>query len=295
MNQWNATKRLAFAISSGILSLSLFSAQASAQQGPSQLNISGGLFNPYGTPVTQGSVNFRLEVWDKNGTCVLYSEVHAGQNLSATKGGFSLEIGKGSSIANNIDSGAPTVLSSKVFENPGAVAPFAGCAPGVTLASGDNRAIRVYYDLGGGYTAMTPDVPIGSSAYAMVAETLQGKRPTDFVQTRDDVSTDLNQTNIETIFSAVNFAKLVQILSGNFGNQTLTNVGTPSAGTDAVNKNYADANVGGKIADVSSVGPAAGNGQTLIWAGVQIRAAQASVTVASAVPGRTISDRLVQR
>jgi hypothetical protein len=46
---------------------------------------------------------------------------------------------------------------------------------------------------------------------------------------------------------------------------TLTNIATPSAGTDATNKNYVDGSIGGKTADLTGVGPATGDGDTLIW------------------------------
>lgn len=126
--------------------------------------------------------------------------------------------------------------------------------------------IRVYYNLGSGLTAMSPDVPVTSAAYAMIAETLEGKHAADFVQVRDDATHDLNQTNVESIFSVANFAKLVALLSGDASNQKrLTNVVDPTAASDAATKGYADGNVGGKIGDFTGVGPAVGNGNTIIW------------------------------
>ncbi|NJM09945.1 MAG: hypothetical protein HC883_03390, partial [Bdellovibrionaceae bacterium] len=238
-----------------LLSLSLiacFTFTSYAQQGPSNLNVSGGLFLPSGLPVTNSSVNFRLEIWDKAATCILYSEEHLSQDLSATKGGFALAVGKGSSPNNFLE--ASTALTSKIFENTGAVAPFGGCASGVSLNSGDERLIRVHYDLGGGFIAMTPDVPIASAAYSMVAETLQGKRPQDFVQVRDDVTHDLSQVNIENVFSSANYTRLLQLLNPSaaigFGSQRLTNVADPSGAQDAATKNYADTNLGGQDIDL---------------------------------------------
>ncbi|MGE3760165.1 MAG: hypothetical protein AB7H97_20540, partial [Pseudobdellovibrionaceae bacterium] len=258
----------------------LASPLAFAQQGPQNLNISGGLFQANGTPISSSSVNFKLEVYDKTGACLLYSENHYGQDLSNTKGGFALELGKGASANNPIDGSNPTALSAKVFENSGAIAGgWAGCPSGATLANGDNRLIRVQYDLGSGFVTMTPDVPIGSAAYAMIAETLQGKRPADFIQVHDDVTNDLNQANVENIFSSTNYPKLTALLGGTsgdyipstptsavgFNNQRITNVAAPTAASDATNKNYVDSNIGGKTADVTGVGPATGDGHTLIW------------------------------
>src|SRR6185369_7846463 len=103
------------------------------------------LYNPGGTPVTQSSVDFKVEILDAAGTCVLYSENHPAQNLSNSKGGFSLEVGSGAGAQNFLQ--GTTVLGWKVFENSGvATGAFAGCAaPGVTMNAGDDRLIRVSY------------------------------------------------------------------------------------------------------------------------------------------------------
>ena len=147
-----------------LVAVALSASTTHAQQGPSNLNITGGLFQADGSAVTSASVNFKIEIYDKSGTCLLYSESHLGEDLSNTKGGFSLEIGKGSAINNAIDLVNPATMTSKVFENSGAVAGgWAGCTSGTTLGAGDNRVIRVKYDLGGGYVTMNPDVPIQAS------------------------------------------------------------------------------------------------------------------------------------
>ena len=75
---------------------------AASGSGPTSLNISGGLFSSNGQPILQSNVNFKIEILDKAAACVLYREVHLGEDLSSTKGGFSLLIGRGSSIQNLI-------------------------------------------------------------------------------------------------------------------------------------------------------------------------------------------------
>jgi hypothetical protein len=272
--------RLKFGAFAPVLAIAIFAGPSFAQSGPAALNIGGGLFDATGSPIVNPSVNFKIEIYDKTGSCRLYSETHLGQDLSGTKGSFSLELGEGSGVDNAADPASPTALSSKVFENSGTIAGgWAGCPAGATLADGDNRVIRVQYDLGGGYVAMSPDVPIEAAAYSIVAETLQGKRPSDFIQVHDDVSNKLTQANVENIFSATNYPKLTDLLSGasssyissnptsavSFNNQLLTNVASPVAGTDATNKDYVDGSIGGKTADLSGVGPATGDGYTLIW------------------------------
>jgi hypothetical protein len=228
------------------------------------------LFNPGGTPVSQASVDFKIEILDKNATCVLYSEEHLGQNLSNSKGAFALEIGSGTSTQNYLQ--ATTALGWQVFANSGvASGAFAGCAAGVTMNAGDERLIRVSYNLGGGMTALTPDVTITSASYALVANTLEGKTAAEFVQVKDDGATDLNQSNVENVFSVANYAKLLQLLNNtfsagySFNNQRVTNVASPTAATDAVNRGWVDGHVGDKTAVLTGIGAGVGNGATLIW------------------------------
>lgn len=248
----------------------IFAAEAAfADMAPNAISVSGALANANGNPVMQGSVDFKLELMDRDSTCVLYSEQHFGVNLADSKGRFSLLLGRGSNVQNNVDPANPTAFSVAVFENPGIVAPFTDCATGLTLAPGDERVVRVSYDLGTGYIAMTPDVPMTSSAYAIVASTLDGKRANDFVQIKNDVNTSLSQENLEDIFSATNFPRLQAMVNGSgvasFGGSRLSNIAAPTAGTDAANKSYVDGNLGGKAIDVSGVGLGQGDGKTLIW------------------------------
>ena len=240
------------------------------QYSPQKLNVSGALYLPSGAAVTQPSVDFKIEIL--HGTCVLYSEEHLAKNLSTTKGGFALEVGSGTTPQNLLQ-GVPA-LTWRVFENTGVntgTFPGGSCVGGVTMNPGDSRSIRVSYNLGSGMTAMTPDVPISSAAYALVADTLQGKVATDLVQIRDEVGTDLSQANVENVFSATNYAKLLQLLNNSFtggysfNGQRITDVGSPTAATDAVNRSWVDGHVGSKVADLSGVAAGVGNGATLIW------------------------------
>jgi hypothetical protein len=56
--------------------MALLSGLSFAQSAPSALNISGGLYDASGNAILNNNVSFKLEVWDKAGTCALYSEVH---------------------------------------------------------------------------------------------------------------------------------------------------------------------------------------------------------------------------
>jgi len=263
----------------GFLLLSQLALVAHAQMpGPTAMNFDGQLFQPGGTtPVTSNNVAFKFEIMDSSSTCVLYSEEHLAQDLSASNGGFSLAVGQGTSKVNYMAGGA--TLTPSLFANSGSVGPFSGCAGGVTLSAGSNRLMRVSYNIGGGYVAVSPDYPIAATPYAFHADSLQGRTPADFMQGRSDASYQLTQGNLESVFSNTNFTKLSALLSGtstdyapatptssqSLNGQRITNLASPVSGSDATTKTYVDSIVGGKVADTSTVGPAVGNGHTLIW------------------------------
>ncbi|MGE3680652.1 MAG: hypothetical protein AB7G93_02925 [Bdellovibrionales bacterium] len=266
----------------------------SAQTGPSSLNISGVMLKSDGAPLLNSSVNFRFELYDKNGTCVLYSEEHLGVDISTSKGRFSLTLGRGSNRQNYLESSA--AFTSRLFHNDGVAQVFTGCA-GVTLSSGDERLIRVHYDLGSGYVTMSPDVGVESSGFALVADTLRGKTPSDFVQLRDDATYDLTQANVQNVFSATNYARLNTLLSSSgsfsFGSQRITSVADPTSAQDAATKNYTDTYVAGKQIDLQDVAAGTGDGKVLTWDATQDKwVAQAvSATDSSKLPlaGGTMS------
>jgi hypothetical protein len=258
-----------------LLVTALFCSTPFAQGVPANLNISGGLFDSRSQAITNNHVNFKIDIWDKNASCLLYSEQHLAVDLSATKGAFSLIIGNGTSAVNELEGTA--AFDVKIFENSGATGAFTGCASGVTFSSGDSRLIRVWYDLGSGFTAMTPDVPLTSSAYAMVAQTLEGKQVSDFILT--NVNTSLSQANVEYLFTNTNYPTLKALVDGtstqyissspssavNLNSQRLTNVANPTGAQDAATKSYTDGNLGGLPLNVSGVGLGVGGGKTLVW------------------------------
>lgn len=255
----------------------LFSSAASAA-GPTGGAVQGTLLAPGGAPVTNNSVDFKVQILDKTGTCVMYEEQHLNLDLSTTNGDFSFDLGFGSSRVNNMD--ASNALKQNIFRNDVNVAPGAPwCAGGITFANGDARMLRVQFDLGSGFVAMTPDMRVNGSAYSVIAETLQGKSPGEFVQTRTTGGYNLNQTNIEDIFSATNWPKMQSLLAGtsgdymdsvptaavSFNNQTITNVANPTNAQDAATKNYSDTRVTGYQVDLQNVAPGTGGGKVLVW------------------------------
>ena len=246
-------------------------------QNPPALSVGGQLFAPDGSQILDNSVDFKVQVLDASGVCVLYSESHLGEDLSLSKGRFYLGLGQGSGKVNNLD--ASGQLNAQIFLNAGTT-PVANCAqPTVALNAGDARQIRISYDLGSGLTALTPDVPLVSSAYAMIADSLQGKTADQFIQVASNGSSALTQANTQFAFSSVNWPKLQALLNGtstqylgtspsmpvDLNGQRLVNVADPTAAQNAATKNYADTFVAGKSVDVTAVGPMTGNGSVLLW------------------------------
>lgn len=264
------------------------SATAIAQVAPIGFSFDGVLTDASGVPVTQTSASFKLEIRDKNGLCAFYSEEHLAKSLAL--GAFSINVGSGSSRLNSLDSSQ--FLTGSVFSATGTVAP-SGCSP-VTINPGDSRLLRVFYDLGSGYVAFTPDFPINSAPYALVTDSISGKKLVDLVQTKSDSSTALTQASLEEIFSVLNFSRLRNLLSGggtspSFSGDRLTNLGAPISIADAANKGYVDSVIGGKNLDLSGIGPALGDGRTIVWdsaAAKWVTAAPPAAPVSS-INGRT--------
>ena len=248
---------------------------AYAVEVPHALTLGGELFGPDSLPIKKTNVNFRVQLLDAAETCVLYSEEHLGEDLNASYGRFDLTLGTGTSMVNNVDGSHG--LDATIFANPGPVT-ITGCGS-VNLLPGDVRKIHIEYDLGSGYVALAPGVTLVSSAYALVAETLGGLSKEQFLQVAANGSTSLSQVNAEYAFSSLNWPKLKALLDGNssaylpttpttaldLNGQRVTDLHDPTAPQDAATKHYVDSNLGGSALDLASVGPAIGNGSTLMW------------------------------
>ncbi len=238
---------------------------------PEHLTVEGRLFDSSGVPYA-AAVDVKFEVYsDGLPACVLYREVHTNINVDSTSndendGVFALKLGAGSK-SGIFNSGFSL---TKIFSNSANIPGDNNDDESVSdcflpASAGNSRFVKIWVRPNGGSTwdQLSPDTAITSVPSAMVADSLQGYEPSGFLQPKDDAATDLTQTTLENIFSSTNYAKLLQLLSGNFNNATITNVGTPSAATDATNKGYVDANLAGRglHSSVSSIS----DGQVLIW------------------------------
>ncbi|MBN8540539.1 MAG: tail fiber domain-containing protein [Deltaproteobacteria bacterium] len=141
---------------------------------PQNFNFDGILISSSTGQPMVGPVSIVFQIYDPANTCLVYEELHSSVALDSA-GGFAVKIGSGARAAAAADGG---LALKQIFQNNGQVRGVgAGCAAGYTPASGDGRNLRVTVN----GTALTPEYALSPVPMATVAETLQGKQPTDFV------------------------------------------------------------------------------------------------------------------
>ncbi len=207
------------------LTMALTALPAQAASGPGAFSYEGRLYDLSGTPSAQ-TVTFTLGIYDKNGTCLLRSEQFTAIDLSQSNGYFSLTVGKGTLTGSD-----PGRTMIEVFAN-GAAINGASCV--FNSAAGDARKLRVTVWDGVASTDLTPDVEIGTAPFAMVADTLQGKAPIDFLQVPGGAS-QLTQANLDSVFAtAANVGEMQALAAGNSTKYakatTSTGIAVPSSG-----------------------------------------------------------------
>ena len=183
-------------------------------QGPATFSYEGVITDTNGYPLEAASVLFTLQVTSPNGQCVLYEEQQT-QNMTGSAGHFTLWLGQGT-----LTTGAgnqnpnPTIPFASVFSN---LKPFvtATCpGGGYTPAAGDTRRVTIAFNDGTTTTVMSPSISIGSSPYAMEADSLQGKKPVDFIQANTSTAA-VTQSNLESVFNnAASVTQLQALIAG---------------------------------------------------------------------------------
>jgi hypothetical protein len=90
----------------------------------------------------------------------------------------------------------------------------------------------------------------------------------------------LSQANLVWLFETARYTELQALINGtstqylsgsitadlSLGSNRITNLGAPTAGTDAANRDYVDQNIGGNTANIGTLGPG-NDGQVLTWDG----------------------------
>jgi|GEM_PF-5027514 Phage-related tail fibre protein len=242
-----------------------FSTQfAIASEPPMNFTYQGKLFKSNGIdPVEAASVTFKIQLRSPDGLCLLFEETHH-RDMSGTSGVFSLIIGEGS------NTNATSLSLKQVFDNSTAKT---GESCTYTPITGDIRRLRFTYTDGTETVTLPMDQTIRSVPYAMNSAMLQGLGKEKFVQ----VNSTTTQAKVDALTAMVNdltslvggssslYAKSSDLpFTGGVLNLSTTGVRVPDApmtNDSAVNKNYADATMGGKSIDLSSLT----NGQSLVW------------------------------
>lgn len=267
------------------------------------LSFDGILTDNAGVPLTAGSYNITFGVYAPNGTCLLYEET---QSVSVpASGAVSVFIG---SVQGNVKRTVndPNLAWANIFQNSSNLTGSGSCA--YSVAPGDSRRLRVTV----ASSVLSPDYTIAATPTATVAESLQGKLPSDFLAVNG--AANLNQSNLESIFNSTNFTTLTALIGGtsslytkadgsNFSpsapfsvnSQKIINLVSPTNGTDAVNKTYADTNIGGKASSNLSGLGVPDSGKVLSWDGTQWTASTPSATDSTKLPlaGGTMSGALL--
>lgn len=147
------------------------------------LNFDGQLLDSSNNPISS-PVGLKFTILDPTGLCVLYEETHSSVT-PGSDGEFSVKIGPGASGTNvtrntSVDGGLPW---KSIFQNDSLVrSPNSNnCINGYVPQAGHGRKLRVTVINGSSSTDLVPDFNLGSVPSATVAESLQGKTPSDFL------------------------------------------------------------------------------------------------------------------
>ena len=243
---------------------------------PDSFVLQGQIIQPNGSSLEESSVDYTVQIFSPGvEECLLYEETFSGVNMVGSNGLFSLNVGTGTRVPGPYH-GNSTI--PQVLDNSQGNISSLTCSSGSDYDpnDGDQRKVRLTFNDGSGAVTINTDYTVSSVPYAQYAKSVGGIDASQILQSNGN----LTQTNLETVFTnASDASDLRNLIDGNssdyisstpgaavnLNGQTLTNIATPSAGTDAANKNYVDQYVGGNAIDSSAVGPAVGDGLVLTW------------------------------
>ncbi len=203
-----------------IISTWVVSAHAAAE-GPQTFTIDGRLFQStaLNAPALLDSGVIKVQVLSPDATCILYEEAQA-FNTSTSDGYFSLLVGSVTGApkrtASDSGNGMATVFSNTIISGiSGKLTADGSTNCTYNPASSAARAIRIQVTpVSDGLTrTLSPDLVMNAVPGAMVAEraeTLQGILPSSLLQLGTGSTT---QSNIDNVFSAINYPRLTDLLS----------------------------------------------------------------------------------
>ncbi len=180
------------------------------------MTVDGRLYKENSTqPLIDNSVTVQIQILNPTKTCILYEEEQIVSTLSSS-GYFNARVGSPTSGAESLKR---TTLDSghsmkEVFQNQntlitGQTSGGMGCS--YTPNPGDTRYFRfiVTPSTTGVTSTLSPDMTVDSVPQSLVAESLQGMSPDDFIQ----VSANVTQAKAESLFG-VSYSSLTSLLAG---------------------------------------------------------------------------------
>ncbi|MDZ4677940.1 MAG: hypothetical protein SGI74_10595 [Oligoflexia bacterium] len=214
------------------------------EESPQTFTFEGRAYQTDGTSPLLDTVDFKFEILNNAGDCVLYQEAQLAQDLITSKGVFAINVGSPVGNAKRTAGGSADSLltMAQIFQNRSAVSvPVGICAAGTfTPASGEQRKLRVTITPAstGVPEVIALNFPVNSVPQALVAETLQGIGPDGFVKI--DTPSNLTQANILTLVNGgdiaaarhhhntendLRYAKLSSASNQNFGTGSVYTAG----------------------------------------------------------------------
>ncbi|RYZ76112.1 MAG: hypothetical protein EOP05_06020, partial [Proteobacteria bacterium] len=268
--------RILFLVTASLLILSL-----PALAGPAGINIQGRLLNN-GVAVESAAVTLTLKVTSiGTSECTLYEETHP-LNMAGTDGIMSVTLGEGSRTGNDKGFALVDVFSNKPIARSGL-----SCTGGnstYTPAAATSRNVYVSFDDNGNTVAFSDPLVLQTVPYALEAERISGLAATDLLQT----TTDSTQNKLNTIMVPTTYAELLALINGtssryattsngsfssniDLNNNKITDLASPTAATDAANKQYVDNTLATKATDVATLSAlnSGDSGKVLSWNGTQ--------------------------
>ena len=211
-----------------LMALFLFSSLGHAT--PRVMTLSGRILKPGGEPLESSSVQFDVYVLSPVG-CLLYQEQFLGVNMQDSRGLYNLRLGE--NPANRVDTFQDSLTMSQVtldevFNNNRIAALEADCtgtstpsATDYSPSATDSRIVRMSFNDGSGAGTIVADQPmvVGSVPYALSAQKLGGLQSSDVLTVGSNLvsgvgaGAELDQANLETVFSDVNYPRLLNMLS----------------------------------------------------------------------------------
>lgn len=166
-------------------------------------------------PLLDNNAKIVLQILDPSKTCLLYEEQQF-VDTTTSNGYYSIQVGSSTGAAKRT-SNDPGRTMAQIYQNTSAIT--ANSVSGFTCSggaysptAGSSRYLRITVtpSASGVADTLSPDTTMDSVASALVAQTLQGMTPSQFLQVGTG---DLTQANLQTVFASGNAANLASLLS----------------------------------------------------------------------------------